>query len=291
MFKVKKVENGKWKVESCIKNKKIFSFQLSTFNFPKIIAILCMICIIACGCANKHEQNEDTLTKIIKRDKLIVGVRHDAPPFGYMDKDGQLKGYDVDLAKIFAQSLLGDENKLELIPVTASNRIMVLNSGEADILVAMMSMTERRKAILDFSTPYYIAGQAILVNKSTKATQLRDFKGKKLIIVFGSTSENDLRANAPGIDIIGFKTYKEAFKALKDGRAEGIVADDTILLRYALQDSSVKLLPKRYSKEPYAVVFRQEPESKKLIDKIDYIVEYLQQTGRLKKMQEKWGID
>lgn len=269
------------------------------------IALLALICIILCGCTmpklNKinmpklpklpaKEKHLDTLGQIIKRDKIIVGVRDDAQPFGYRDKNGNLIGYDIELAKIFAKSLLGDDSKLELVPVTAQNRIMKLNSGEVDILVAMMSMTEKRLAILDFSTPYYVAGQAILTKKSNKAVNLRDFKGKRLIIVFGSTSENNLRTNVPEIDVIGFKTYNDAFKALKEGKAEGIVADDTILMSYALKDNSVKLLPKRYSKEPYAVVFRQEEDSKRLIDKIDYIVEYLEQTGALNKMQEKWGI-
>lgn len=261
------------------------------FNLAKNIFIIFLICIITCGCTKNPLKKEDTLSKIISRDKIIVGVRYDAPPFGYMDEDGKLKGYDIDLARIIAKSLLGDENKIELLPVTASNRIMVLNSGEADILVAMMSMTEQRQSILDFSTPYYMAGQAILVKKDSEATNLKDFADKKLIIVFGSTSESNLRANAPDVDIMGFKTYHDAFQALKDGKADGIVADDTILIRYALKDNSVKLLPKRYSREPYAVVFRQEPESTKLIDKIDYIVEYLQRTGRLKKLQEKWGIE
>ncbi len=259
-------------------------------NLTKTVLIIFLICVITCGCG-KQTKSQDTLSKILSRDKLIIGVRYDAPPFGYMDENGKFKGYDIDLARIFAKSLLGDENKVEFLPVTASNRIMVLNSGEADMLIAMMTITEQRQSILDFSTPYYVAGQAILVKKTSKATHLRDFKGKKLIIVFGSTSENNLRANAPEIDILGFRTYHDAFQALKDGKAEGIVADDTILIRYALKDSSVKILPKRYSKEPYAVVFRQEPESKRLIDKIDYIVEYLQETGRLKKLQEKWGVE
>lgn len=248
-----------------------------------------LLCVLLTGC-EKSQKQEDTLTKIIRRDKLIVGVRYDAPPFGYLDEKGELVGYDIDLARIFAQSLLGDKDKIQFLPVTASNRIMVLNSGEADILVAMMSITEQRELILDFSTPYYVAGQAILVKKDSDAVHLKDFYEKKLITVFGSTSENNLRANAPEVDLIGFKTYKDAFEALKSGQAEGIIADDTILLRYALKDDSVKLLPRRYSREPYAVAFRQEPESKKLIDNIDYIVEYLQQTGRLRKMQEKWGL-
>lgn len=258
--------------------------------FKKIFTLLLFIAFLTCGCANKKEVVDDDLTQIIKRDKLVVGVRQDTPPFGYKNKKGDIVGYDIDLAKIFAKSLLGDENKLELIPVTASDRIRILNSQQVDILVATMSITPQRQHILHFSVPYYIAGQAILVKNSSKATSLSDFEGEKLIIVYGSTSERDLRTNVPGVKLIGYKTYNEAVEALKSGKAEGIVADDTILLGYAYNDSSIKLLPKRYSKEPYAVAFRSETDSRLLIEKIDYIIKELQGSGQLNKLQEKWEI-
>ena len=115
--------------------------------------------------------------------------------------------------------------------MTASNRIMKLSAGEADMLIAAMSITNQRQQILDFSAPYYIAGQAILVKSSSKATSLKDFEGGKLIIVFGSTSEKSLRRNVPGVNIIGYKNYTDAYNALKAGKADGIVADDSILLK------------------------------------------------------------
>ena len=135
-----------------------------------------------------------------------------------------------------------------------------------------------------------MAGQAILVRSSSKATSLRDFTGKKLIIVFGSTSEKNLRSNVPEVTVIGYKTYNDAYNALKNGKADGIVADDTVLLGFSTNDKSVKLLPKRYSKEPYAVVFRKDDASINFTNKVNYIVENLQSTGRLNRLQEKWKI-
>jgi putative glutamine transport system substrate-binding protein len=144
--------------------------------------------------------------------------------------------------------------------------------------------------ILDFSVPYYVAGQAILVRNGSTETTLHDFDGKKMIIVFGSTSERNLRENIPGINVIGYKTYTEAYNALKSGKADGMIADDTILLGYALTDSSVKLLPKRYSQEPYAVVFRKNPQSQQLQNKVSTIIDNAAHSGQLSKMQEQWGI-
>lgn len=255
----------------------------------KIILALLFLCLICCSCGKKSVINDD-LTTITQRDRLIVGIRNDAPPFGFKDKNGFTVGYDADLARLIAKGILGDEKKVEFVPVTASNRIMKLNSGEVDCLIATMSITTQRQQFLNFSTPYYMAGQAILVRSSSKATSLRDFTGKKLIIVFGSTSEKNLRSNVPEVTVIGYKTYNDAYNALKNGKADGIVADDTVLLGFSTNDKSVKLLPKRYSKEPYAVVFRKDDASINFTNKVNYIVENLQSTGRLNRLQEKWKI-
>ena len=255
----------------------------------RIVLVLLFMCLVFSGCGKKKTTSDD-LSRIEQKGKIIVGVRDDASPFGFRDKNGVLVGYDIDLARILAQNILGNSSAVEFVPVTASNRIMKLNSGEVDCLIATMSITNQRQQILDFSMPYYMAGQAILVRSTSKATSLRDFEGNKLIIVYGSTSERNLRSNVPEVTVLGYKTYNDAYKALKSGKAEGIVADDTILLNFALHDKSVKLLPKRYSKEPYAIAFRKGEQSVRLISKTNYVIENLQSTGRLNRLQEKWKI-
>ncbi len=255
----------------------------------RIVLALLFMCLVFSGCGKKKTASDD-LSHIEQKGKIIVGVRDDASPFGFRDKNGVLVGYDIDLARILAQNILGNSSAVEFVPVTASNRIMKLNSGEIDCLIATMSITNQRQQILDFSMPYYMAGQAILVRSTSKATSLRDFEGNKLIIVYGSTSERNLRSNVPEVTVLGYKTYNDAYKALKSGKAEGIVADDTILLNFALNDKSVKLLPKRYSKEPYAIAFRKGEQSVRLISKTNYVIENLQSTGRLNRLQEKWKI-
>lgn len=256
----------------------------------KIFLLVLILCLFLCGCGKKNNVPINDLETIMKRGYIIVGVRDDTAPFGFKDEKGNYIGFDIDLAKTIAQALFRDENKILFVPVTASNRISILNSGEVDMLIATMSITEQREQFLNFSRPYYTAGQAILTRSSSNATNLKDFRGKKLIIVFGSTGEEDLRANAPDVEILGFKTYKEAYNALKAGKAAGIMADDTILMGFAYNDVSVKILPKRYSQEPYAVVFRKDPESLTLMNKVDYIVETLQTTGRMNRLKEKWGL-
>ena len=238
---------------------------------------------------NLDEKNKNVYTVIQKRNKIIVGVRDDAAPFGFRDEKGNLIGFDVDLAGIVAESLLGGKDKVELVPVNASNRIMKLKSGEVDILISAMSTTWQRWQLVNFSKPYYKAGLAIMTLKSNPAMGMKSLQERKFIVVYGSTAEENLRKNIPDIEVIGFKTYKEAFKALKDGKAEGIYADDTILYGLAHNDDTVKILAPRYSEEPYAVAGRKE-DSDELLEKINYIIDNLQKTRRLEKLEEKWEV-
>lgn len=249
-----------------------------------------LVMIVCCGCGKKEQAYTNDLNEITKRDKIIVGVKTDTYPFGYYDEKGRFAGYDAALARLIARGILGSDKKVQFVPVTASDRMLKLYSGDVDMIIATMSVTPKRMEILDFSKSYYTAGQAILTKKGSKIKTLRDLNGKRAIIVFGSTSENSLRAAVPNVGIRGYKTYTEAYRGLKRDKAEAIVADDTILLGLALKDDTLELLPKRYTKEPYAVAFRKGPESRALVRAVNNVIDYETRKGTLKQLQKDYGI-
>ena len=257
----------------------------------RVLISLLFIVFICSACGKKAVQDTpDTLDAIKERGQLIVGVKIDAPPFGYLDKDGKNIGFDIDLAKLIAKRLLGDENKIVFVPVTPVNRIMKLSSGDVDMVIATMSVTPQRQLILDFSSPYHTAGQAMMVNQGSKLTSLMELTDKKAIVVFGSTVEKNLQSHVPGVTILGYKTYPEAVQALKSGKADAMISDDTILMGFAMKDSSLKILPKRYSKEPYAIAFRKESESNDLIDAVNIELQEAINKGEIRQLKEKWGF-
>ena len=259
--------------------------------YKKIISLLILFMFACCGCGKKNEEPiTSDLDNIISRDKLVIGVRTDVYPFGYIDEKGHNVGYDVSLGRLIARGILGNDKKVRFVKVTASDRMMKLYAGEVDMLIATMSVTPRRQEILDFSNSYYIAGQSLLVNRGSKVRSLKGLNSKRAIIVFGSTSEKSLRAAIPDVKIIGYKTYTEAYKALKAGKGDAIVSDDTILLGIALKDKSVELLPKKYTKEPYAIAFRKGPESNELIEAVNNVIEIETKNGHLKNLQKSFGI-
>lgn len=258
----------------------------------KIISFLLLIMVVCSGCAKKakEEQLTNDLENIIKKDELVVGIKTDTYPFGYIDDKGHYAGFDATLARLIARGILGSDKKVKYVSVTSSDRVMKLYSKEVDMLIATMSVTPKRQEIIDFSNPYYVAGQSILVKKGSSIKTLKDLTNKTAIIVFGSTSEQSLRTAIPSLKVIGYKTYSQALKALKDGKADAIVSDNTILLGMQLKDDSVVLLPKRYTKELYAVAFRKGEESKDLIRAVNNVIEIETRNGQLKKIKSSFGI-
>ncbi len=256
----------------------------------KLLAILAIFTLLLSGCGKKEEPVVDDLQTIKNRGKLIVGVRDDTKPFGYRDKEGNLAGFEVELSKMLAEFLLGDESKVDFVVVSADDRISMLNSKKVDILAATMTITQQRLRVIDFSESYFVAGQAVMVPVKSIYTTFNELADKRLIVVFGTTGEKSLRDIYPTAKILAFKTYTEAFAALKRGDADAIVADDTVLLGYALEDKSVRLLSKRYSREPYAIAFRQGEESKSLQLQVNEYINYLLSTGKLKRLVLKYNL-
>lgn len=249
--------------------------------------LILLFTVFLVGCDQKQDKT-DVMDKIIQRGKIVVGVKYDTKPFGFMNEKGFVEGFDVDLARYIAKSILGNENRIEFKQVTPSNRILALNSGEVDMVIATMSVTKQRAEVIDFSKPYYVAGQAILVPRTSKINSMSDLNGKRVIVIFGSTAEKQLRLVAPDADILGFKTYTSGYSALKQGRADALTSDDTILMNFAMMDDSLKLLPTRYSKELYAVAFKKGIQSERLKSRVDFIISDMQKSGKLNQLKAKW---
>ena len=139
-----------------------------------------------------------TLEAAKGRGVLIVGVREDFPPLGYLDANGKNTGFEVDLARYMARQLLGDEGKLQLAPVSSGSRITALLSGSADMLIAAVTATEDRTAVFAFSEPYFISGSLLLVPKNSSIHDFRDVTGKRVAVIEGSIQEDVFEPVAPG---------------------------------------------------------------------------------------------
>lgn len=225
-----------------------------------VILLVSILALVGCGKSDGKSSGKDsgTLAKIKERGKIIVGVKYDSSLFGYMDPaTRELTGFDIDMTKLLAKKLLGDESKVEFVQVTSKTRIPLLNSGDVDVVIATMTITEERKKEVDFTDPYVIAGQSLLVHIDSTITGLEDLKGKTVIAVKGSTSGKNVSDRQPDAIINEYDNYTEAFTALKTGKGEALTTDNFNLMGLKKQDPSFKLVGGTFTDEPYGMAVRK----------------------------------
>jgi len=253
----------------------------------KLFSII-TVCIIVLTACKAKEPEKDLLTKVKENNKIVAGVKFDSKPFGFIDTDQQLKGFDVDLVREIAKRILGDENAVEFKQVTASSRIFALTSGSIDLIAATMTINDKRKQIIDFSIPYFESGQAVMVKKDSKINTIKDLNGKKVVVVLGSTGEKNIRLLAPEAIVQGYRTYTDAFSALQADRADAMTTDDTILAGFVLDDPNYKLLKTRYTKEFYGIGFRKSENTQSFQTAVNIALEQIKADGTLQRLTDKW---
>lgn len=230
----------------------------------------------------------DLYDEIMQRGKIRVGINTDSKPFGFINEKGEIVGYDADLARYIAQYVLKSRDRLEFVPVTPSNRLIMASTGEVDIVISTVTITPQRQEVVSFSIPYDVAGQAVLVNSRSTIKSLTDLAGQNVGVIFGTTAEKNMKNLVPTANLLGFRSYPDAYKALKSGKINAITSDDTILSRFVMDDKSVKLLPKRYSREPYGIAFKKGNSTVKLKENLDYAIKDMQQKNVIPRLRKQW---
>jgi len=198
-----------------------------------------------------------TLDDIKARGTLIVGVKADYPPFGYVDREGKNLGFDVDIAHSFAKALFGDENKVELVAVTSGNRIPFLQSNKIDIVIASVTVTEERKQVVDFSAPYFFSGDLLLVKEDSAIKGTGDLEGKTVAVIQGSVQDKDIETIAPKAERLKFAKVSEAVLAVKGGRADAYAHDDVLILTLAKDNPGLKTTGKVFYPRPFSIAVRK----------------------------------
>ena len=252
--------------------------------------LLILIMVIMSGCKEQKKLNQ--LEQIIERDKLIVGVKTDSKPFGYIDSGTlEIIGFDIDIARRVAKDLLGSETKVKFVPVTPENRIETLTSGQADIIIATMSVTKAREEVVDFSEPYFIAGESAAVLNNGKIQSYADLNQKRVLVVLGTTAAGNIKNNIPGSLIVGYKNYDEMFDALKSNRGDAAVTDDAILSGFVMDNPDYKLLNPRLTIEPYGIGLRKGDNSASLKNAVNRTISAMKSDGTINSLKQKWGIN
>ena len=251
-------------------------------TFPVLLLLVGLLSLFPFG-----DGAAGTLQDVKARGKLIVGVKTDFPPLGFLDKRGVNKGFDIDIAKGVSKELFGNEDAVHFESVTTENRIPFLTSGKIDLIAATMTITEEKKREVDFSIPYFVAGETILVRAQSKITKYQDLAGKKVATIRGSTGDIAIEELVPDAERIQFESNFEGLQALKEGRVEAFVQDYVLLFNLLQKNRGLKMA----SLQPfrpgwYGLAVRKG--DKEWLDFINGILTKMKEAGDYDKLLGRW---
>src|SRR5579871_5392638 len=246
--------------------------QVMSLARGKVMSHVVKRLTIACACAlmlalgTQGASAQATLKQVQDRGQLVCGANGTLAGFGRPDPQGNWVGFDVDFCRAIAAAIFNDPTKVKFVPLTASDRITALQSGEIDVLSRNTTWTMSRDTQLgiDFAAVNFYDGQGFMVRKSLKVNSALELNGASMCVQTGTTTELNLadyfRANNMKYEIIAFVTADETVKAYEAGRCDAFTTDVSQLYAEKLKLANPAdhvILPEIISKEPLAPAVRR----------------------------------
>src|SRR3954451_20769396 len=191
------------------------------------------------------------------RNRWIIGVKCDVPPFGYIDVKGKNAGFDVEIGRWFARYAFGRDNRVSFVCAPTAVREPLLTNNRVDLVISTFTYTADRDTRIDFSRAYYKATGRLLVKNDGPGQKLSDIKGKKIATTSGSVYDRWMKKCLPDTDVIVADTFSNAMLAFQQGRADAVMYDDAVLLPVAAADKTAKLTDDSFLEAPFGIGIKQ----------------------------------
>jgi polar amino acid transport system substrate-binding protein len=195
--------------------------------------------------------------EVRKRKRWNIGVKCDAPPFGYVDIRGNHAGFEVEMAQWFSRFAFGKANRVNYICAPTATREPLLTGGRADLVISTFTYTTDRDTRIDFSRAYYKTVGRLLVLNDSPIHSLNDIRDRRVATSSGSIYDRWVRRCFPSTNLIVVDGVSSSILALKQGRADAAMWDDTVLAPFAAADRDVKITSDSFLSAPYGIGIRQ----------------------------------
>lgn len=231
----------------------------------------------------------DTLDEIKERGVLRVGTTPGYMPFEVVNKKGDIIGFDMDIARRMARSL-GVE--LEIVSSAWDGIIAGLITGKYDIIMAAMTITEERKERIDFSDPYIVLGQTILIRKNdaAKFTSYKDLNAPEYTVAskLGTTGEFATKRMLNKAKYVAYETEQEAVMEVMNNQIDAFIYDMPFNAVAVNQMGNGQLvhLAEPFTEEVGGWAIRQG--SPKFLSWINSFLKESKASGEYNKLYEKW---
>jgi polar amino acid transport system substrate-binding protein len=195
--------------------------------------------------------------EVKQRQRWVVGVKCDAPPFGYIDVRGKNAGFDVEIARWFARYAFGRAQRVSFVCAPTPAREPLLTTNRVDLVISTFTYTTDRDTRIDFSRAYYNATGRLLVKNDSPVQSLSNLAGRKVATTSGSIYDRWLKRCFPQTEVVVTDSFTNALLAFNQGRADALMWDDTVLVGVAAADRTAKLTEDLFLKLPYGIGIKQ----------------------------------
>lgn len=250
-----------------------------------VMTVAVMLTLVVAGCGGSKEAPQQAAAEKVLR----VGTEPAFAPFEFQ-KEGsnEFTGFDMDLIRAIGAKM---GYKVEIVSMGFDALIPALNSGNIDVAIAGMSITDERKKVIVFSDPYYTSGLIVMTKKAdTTINSFKDLEGKRIAVQIGTTGANKA-AEVKNAKVTAFNDNTAAALELKNGGADAVINDSPVLKYYLQQGGSAdaKIVGDVMNAEEYGIAVKKGNE--KLAAEINKALATMKQNGEYDKLYKTWFGD
>ena len=244
-----------------------------------IVFLIAFSLLLACSSDDKKGYARVKATGVLR-----IGTDATYPPFEFNDdKTGDLVGLDIDLMKAISEEL---DVTPEFIVVPFGGIIPGLRSNKYECIISAMTITINRKQAVDFSIPYYDAGQTIAVPlDNTTITSIDDLEGRKVGVQLGTTGEM-MAKTIKDAEVISFNNIGAAFIDMENGQVDAVLNDAPTSIRAIKVRGKAKIVGPLLSTEEYGIAV--DKSNGKLLDEINKALQKLIIKGVIDSLKTHW---
>lgn len=243
--------------------------------------LVSMLLLTMFGCQSKDETTYD---KIMSSKEMTFAMTGAYPPFNFMDNDGNLTGFDIDIANALAEQL-----GVKAVPITTAwdGILGGLTSTRFDTIIGSMAITETRLEKVSFTNPYYYDGAQFFVPGDSTIENIEALKDGTVGVVTGTTFHDMLKEKENIADIMQFESDVDNFMALGQGRMDGLVTGKFVGLQAPEKyDVDIKPAGTMLYAEEIGIAVRKDDTV--LLEKLNEALATIIENGTYEEISLKW---
>ena len=255
-----------------------------SLNFTRRAAVQALMAVAAFG-GVATAAHADALATIQKNGVVRVAIPQDFPPFGSLGSDLKLQGYDIDMAHLVAQEM---GVKLELVPVTSTNRVPFLTTGKVDLVISSLGKNAERAKVIDFSQAYAPFPKSVYGPADVSIKGPADLANKSIGVTRGSTEDMALTAVAPASATI--KRYEDnnaTAQSYLTGQVQ-LVTLGNIVANAVNERTKQRPMDAKFAVEDTPCYIGVAKGETALLAKVEAIISQAKSNGSLNSMSERW---